>query len=104
MRFFKKKLFELNKKFIKELIGKFGNGLFYLSKEQKDDKEIVLLAVKRNGLAIKFASKRLRGDKEIILEAVKQKANLFNQPFKFVSSEIKSDFKFAFDVLKLNEG
>jgi hypothetical protein len=37
----------------------------------KDDKYIVLTAVKKNRLALDFASGRLKDDKEIVLIAVK---------------------------------
>ena len=46
--------------------------LKYASDRLKDDKDIVIEAVKNNGFALEFASDRLKNDKEIVLEAVKQ--------------------------------
>jgi hypothetical protein len=37
----------------------------------KDDKDIILAAVKNNGLILCFASERLKDDKDFVLEAVK---------------------------------
>ena len=36
----------------------------------KDDREIVLEAVKQNGRALEYASATLKDDREIVLEAV----------------------------------
>ena len=37
----------------------------------KDDKDIILAAVKKNGVALAYVSERLTDDKDIVLEAVK---------------------------------
>ena len=37
----------------------------------KDDKDIVLVAVKRDGNALEYASEPLKDDKDFVLEAVK---------------------------------
>ncbi len=44
----------------------------YASEELKNDKEVVLEAVKTNGFALNDASEELKSDKEIVLEAVKK--------------------------------
>ena len=49
-----------------------GQALYYGSKSIRNDKEIVLEAVKKKGLILKYASYELREDKEIALAAVKQ--------------------------------
>jgi len=41
--------------------------LEYASEKLKDDKEIVLEAVKQDGLALQFISEKLKDDKEIVL-------------------------------------
>jgi len=46
--------------------------LEYASEKLKDDKEIVLEAVKQDGLALEYASEKLKDDKEIVLEAIKK--------------------------------
>jgi len=38
----------------------------------KDDKDIVLTAVKNNGFALISASEKLKNDKNIVFEAVKE--------------------------------
>ena len=40
------------------------------SKELRNDKDVVLEAVKNNGSSLKFASEELQDDKEVVLEAV----------------------------------
>jgi hypothetical protein len=46
------------------------SALQYASDKLKDDKEIVLAAVKQNGMALEYASKLMQGDKEIVKFAV----------------------------------
>ena len=48
-----------------------GYVLDYASKELKNDKEVVLAAVKTNGFALYYASARLQGDQEVVRAAVK---------------------------------
>jgi hypothetical protein len=45
------------------------NYLLYAFRGLKDDKEIVLEAIKKNGATLRHASYLLRGDEEVILEA-----------------------------------
>ena len=46
---------------------------FSLEGSLKNDKEVVTLAVKNNGLALNHASDELKNDKEIVRDAVKNK-------------------------------
>ena len=48
----------------------------WASKELREDKEVVLAAVKNNGSAIEFASHALQKDKDVLLASVKN-----NMPF-----------------------
>ena len=45
--------------------------LQYASESLKDDRVIVLEAVKENGRALEYASERLKDDKDFVLAAVK---------------------------------
>jgi len=38
----------------------------------RDDKEVVMEALKNKGIIVKYASKRLREDKDVAIEALKQ--------------------------------
>ena len=38
----------------------------------KNEKDVIMKAVKQKGSALKYASKELKGDKEVVMEAVKQ--------------------------------
>ncbi len=51
---------------------KKGGTLIFASEELKNDKDVVLEAVKNDGEALRFASKELQNDKDVVLEAVKQ--------------------------------
>ena len=58
-----------------ELVKKIGEALVrfaqFASERLRNDKDVVLKAVEKNGLAlVRFASERLRNDKEFILKAV----------------------------------
>ncbi len=43
--------------------------------KNNNNKEIVLAAVKKTGLALEFASENLKNDKEVVIAAVKQDGN-----------------------------
>mgnify|MGYP001625445911 FL=1 len=53
--------------------------LYYANKELRDDKEVVLEAVKNKGIIVKYASERLLRDNDIIIAALTQnkKASIF---------------------------
>jgi histidinol phosphatase-like PHP family hydrolase len=53
------------------------------------DKEVVLAAVKQNGLALEYASKELQNDREVVLAAVKQDG----RALEYASDELKSELK-----------
>jgi hypothetical protein len=44
--------------------------LQYASEKLKDDKEVVLEAVKKNCYVLKYASERLKNDKKFLLKAI----------------------------------
>ncbi len=54
------------------IIHRNGDVLKYASNRLRDDKEVVLLAVKSSGWSLQYASDRLSDDKEVVLFAVKQ--------------------------------
>ena len=70
--------------------------LALLSPELRNDKEVVLEAVKRYGSDLENASDTLKNDKEVVLEAVKQ--NGF--AFKYATAELRSDDEFITELLK----
>lgn len=49
-----------------------GQALYFASKELRDDKNVVLAAVKNKPLILKYASLRLRQDKEVVLTALEK--------------------------------
>ena len=53
----------------------------------KDDKEIVLEAVKHNGYALEYANKKFKDDKDVVLEAVKKNGTVLF----FASKNLKDD-------------
>ncbi len=61
--------------------------LKYVSDVFKNDKELVLLSVKKNGNVLEYASDALKNDKEIVVEAIK------NDPsaFQYASEKLKND-------------
>ena len=64
-----------------------GQILYYVSKELRDDYDVVLEAVKNKGLIIKYASKRLRSDKTIAIEAIKNDKRAYD----FIVPELRQD-------------
>eukprot|EP00971_Amphidinium_carterae_P071046 1404666-Amphidinium_carterae.1 len=47
---------------------------------RKADREIVLAAVRKNGLALQYASKTVRADREVVLTAVQQSQYALRHP------------------------
>ena len=56
---------------IKYVVSKFGNSLQIFPKKFRDDKELVLCAVKENGHAILWSSEKLQADIDVINQAIK---------------------------------
>ena len=67
----------------------------YASDRLRDNKEIILEAVKINGWALKYASPRLKDNKEVVMEAIK------NDEFAvmFASDRLKNDRDIANECL-----
>ena len=53
----------------------------------RDDKDVVLEAVRNKGIIIKYASMRLREDKDIAIEALKQNKKCY----EFLGENIKQN-------------
>lgn len=62
----------------------------------RDDKEVVIAAVKQRGLALEFASDRLKDDKEIVLTAVQQ----FGLALAYASKKLKDDKEIVFAAVQ----
>lgn len=75
-----------------------GSPLQFASDRLKNDKEIVLEAVKANGYALQFASDELKSDKEIVLKAVKESG----YALKYASDELKNDIEIVLEAVKEN--
>lgn len=85
--------------FAKEEVRKDGLSLYNLEDQNlRDDREIVLLAVRQNGMALHFASKRLKGDLEVVMEAIKESG----WALQYVAMELKEDREFMKEVVKQN--
>ena len=64
-----------------------GSALQYASLKLRNDKEIVLAAVKKHGLGLQFASAELKKNKDIVLAAVNQTGDAL----EYASEELKKD-------------
>ena len=61
--------------------------LEHAAEELKGDREIVMTAVSKNGMALQFATEELKGDREIVMAAVSQ----HGMALQFASEELKGD-------------
>ena len=61
--------------------------LQFADKKLKNDKEVVLAAVKQDGLALKYADKKLKANKEVVLAALKQEVSAH----QYVDEKLKGD-------------
>lgn len=99
---FSRKLFELfrdDKEVVLIAVRKSGATLQFASDRLRDDKEVVLEAVKQNNLALGYASKRLKDDKEVVLEAV----NINGKVLCFASDNLRDDVEVAMNAIKKND-
>lgn len=69
-----------------------------LPMKYRDDKDVVLAAVKQNGESLEFASIRLKGDIDVVTQAVK----ITGWALRFASSEMRSNTWIA--LLAIEEG
>ncbi len=65
----------------------------------QSNREVVLDVVKQNGYAFEFASKELRNDKEIVLEAVKHGSC---STLEYASERLKDDEDVVLTAIKVN--
>ena len=73
--------------------------LMNASDELKDDKELVLTAVSKDGVALREASSRLRKDRDVVLAAVKQ--NPLALDFA-LNEDLRDDEEIAIEAIKRN--
>ena len=111
-----------DKDFITEYIDRTGYGFKYATKEQQNDKELILSVIekevdslkyadknitedkafmlelmRKNGYALEYA-KNFQNDKEMVFEAVSSKAYAFT----YASAELQKDKSFILELLKAN--
>lgn len=83
-----------DREFMMKVLQINGMTLQYVSKELKNDKLLVMTAVKNSsGFALKYASKKLRADREIVYEAVKH----WRSPLKYASKELQDEINRIID-------
>jgi len=70
----------------------------FASERLKDDKDVVLEAVKKSGWALEFASERLRDDKDIVLQAIKET----RWAFEYADENLKKDRDFVLEAVRQN--
>jgi len=75
-----------------------GCNLKYASKDLQNDKEVVIKAVKQNGIALRYASKNLKNNKEVAIEAVKQNGD----SLQLASEDLRNDKEVVIEAIKQN--
>jgi len=74
-----------------------------VSEELKNDKEIILAAVKKHGFALKYASEKLKDDKEVVLAAVNQSSSALidkDSALEHASERLKDDKEVVLAAVK----
>ncbi len=77
-----------NKNVVLEAVKQNGLALQFASEKLQDDKNVVLEAVKQYGRALRFASENLRDDKDIVMTAVQQN----RYALMYASKELQEDY------------
>jgi len=80
----------MDREIVYEAISRNAHSLEYASDDLKNEKELVLLAVKKDGTSLKNAPMKFRADKQVVMEAVKQTANAF----RYASDELRHEKEF----------
>ena len=88
-----------DKNIVLAVMKKNGFLLEYTSDELKNDREVVIAAISNsNGQALKYASEQLKNDREVIFTALKYSSDLL----KHASDEIKNDREIIIAALQKN--
>ena len=77
-----------------------GLSLFFANQELKNDKEVVLTAIEQNGLALQHASEELKNNKEVVLTAVKNNINI--QEIADIIKKQLNDRELVLELIKNN--
>lgn len=75
-----------------------GLALYSASYELKNDKEVVLAAVTQDGMSLEYASFKLQNDKEIVLVAVSQ----YCYALEYASDELQKDKEIVLAAIEQN--
>jgi hypothetical protein len=76
----------------------YGDTLKDASENFRADREVVLAAVHQDGWALKYASKDLRADREVVLAAVKQ----YGVVLRYASEDLRADHDVALAAVHQN--
>lgn len=78
-----------NKEIILAAVKKDGENLYYASDALKNDREVVLEAVTKTGAALRHASEEFRDDKDVVLKAIEERG--LYSVFRYASDNLKAD-------------
>ena len=76
-------------------VKKQGMALEYAAEPLRSDREVVLAAVKKTGGALRYACPELRDDREVVLAAVRQRGNALH----WASARLRGDMDLAAEAL-----
>lgn len=85
-----------DKEVVLAAIKKNANTIMYASKRLRDDDFIVFEAVNRSGSVLKYASDRLKDDRDIVMTAVKE----YGTAIEYASLRLKNDREIALEAVK----
>lgn len=87
--------------FVKHIVSIDANNLQYASHRLKNNKEIVLNALDKDGLTLRFVSEKLKDNKNIVLYAIKNEQSNTSCPqaFQYASERLKNDKSFVAQAL-----
>lgn len=88
-----------DKEVVLEAVKQRGSNLFYASDDLKNDHEVVTEAVKQNPNALYYASQELRNDRQIVLEAIKIDTNSFAR----ASEKLRADKEFVLEAIRQSQ-
>jgi len=70
--------------------------LSYATDAVKEDRAVVLVAVRMDGMALRYAAGSIKGDREVVLEAVRQSG----QALQYATGSLRADRAVAFEAVR----
>lgn len=92
-----------NENIVVAAISRDGLAFKHVDKSLRANKAYVLMAINNNGKALKYAAESFRNDKEVVLTAIKCKKHMLKSPLKYASYHLLGDRDVVLEAVRHNK-